>query len=66
MNETLFFLFHWIPSWQGNIWYDYGRWQLDIKDIMNILYFKIKDSQSNLTMCLSWILAEDSIIVYVE
>ena len=39
-------------SWQGNIWFDYNRWQLVIKDIMNILYLKIKDSQSNLAMCL--------------
>ena len=47
-------------SWQENIWSDYGRWQLGIKDIMNILYLKIEDSQSNLAMCLSWILAENS------
>ena len=25
-------------SWQRNIWFDRGRPQLDIKDIMNILY----------------------------
>ena len=39
-------------SWQGNIWFDYDRWQLGIKDIVNILYLKIKDSQSDLAMCL--------------
>ena len=49
-----------------NIWFDYGRWQLSINDIMNILYLKIKDSQLDLAMCLSWILAENSNIVYVE
>ena len=53
-------------SWQGNIWSNYGRWQLDIKNNMNILYLKIEDSQSDLAMCLSWILAESSNKVYVE
>ena len=53
-------------NWQGNIWFDYNRWQLVIKDIMNILYLKIKDSQSNLAMCLSWILAENCSIIYLE
>ena len=53
-------------SWQGNIWFDYDRWQLGIKDIMNILYLKIEDSQSNFATCLSWILVENSNIVYVE
>ena len=53
-------------SWQGNIWSNYGRWQLGIKYIMNILYLKTEDSQSDLAMCLSWILAESSNIIYVE
>ena len=53
-------------SWQENIWSDYGRWQLGIKDIMNILYLKIEDSQSNLAMCLSWILVKSSNIVYMK
>ena len=52
-------------NWQENIWFDYGRWQLGIKDIMN-LYLKIEDSQSNLLMCLSWILAKNSNIFYVK
>ena len=33
---------------------------------MNILYLKIEESQSDLAMCLSWILAESSNKVYVE
>ena len=33
---------------------------------MNILYLKIKDSQLDLAMCLSWILAESSNVLYVE
>ena len=45
---------------------DYGRWQLDIKDIMNILYLEIKDSQSNLSICLSWILGENSNVIFVK
>ena len=45
-------------NWQGNIWSDYGRCQLGIKDIMNILYLKNKDNQLDLAICLSWILAE--------
>ena len=53
-------------SWQENIWSNYGRWQLGIKNIMNILYLKIEESQSDLAMCLSWILAESSNKVYVE
>ena len=52
--------------WQMNIWSDYGRWQLGINDIMNILYLKIEESQSDLAMCLSWILAESSNKVYVK
>ena len=42
-------------SWPSNIWYDYDRWQLGIKDIMNILYLKIEDNQLDLAMCLNWI-----------
>ena len=53
-------------SQQGNIWSNYDRWQLGIKDIMNILYLKTEDNQSDLAMCLSWILAESSNIIYVE
>ena len=53
-------------NWQLNIWSNYGRWQLGIKDIMNILYLNIKDSQSNLAMYLSWILAKSSNEIYVE
>ena len=53
-------------NWQGNILSDYGKWQLGIKDIMNILFLKIEDRQSDLAMCLSWILDENSNIVYVE
>ena len=45
------------------VW-DYDKWQLDIKNIMNILYLKIKDNQPDLAMCLSWILAEN--VIYVK
>ena len=33
---------------------------------MNILYLKIKDSQSNLAMYLSWIFVENNNVVYVK
>ena len=34
-----------------------------LKDIINILYLKFKDSLSDLAMCLSWILAESSNVI---
>ena len=37
-----------------------------LKDIINILYLKFKDSQSVLVMCLSWISAKTSNVVYAK
>ena len=34
-----------------------------LKDIINILYLKFRDSLSDLAMCLSWILAESSNVI---